>query len=91
MKKATLPPRLTLKKFRALTKHLPENTMIMHHGYYKGCCLTPYLVEEFWIFPKNPKFSKTKAVVINPGEDYDHRGTAHQVRKLKAILKAPYP
>lgn len=81
------PQVLTLKKFRELTKHLPEDTCLAHHSYYKGCSLTPYLLEEFWIFPKDPKFSNHKAVVINPGEEYDYRGTAWQVRKLQAEQK----
>lgn len=63
--------KLTLKSFRELTKDLPEDTPIYYHAYYKGCCLSAYVSEELWIFPKDGKLPK--AVVINPGEDYDSR------------------
>ena len=66
--------KLTLKTFRELTARLPEDTPIMYHAYYKGCCLTTYTDDDLWIFPKGAtSMDEVKAVVLNPGEDYDGR------------------
>lgn len=63
--------KLTLKTFRELTAHLPEDMPIYYHAYDKGCCLGGYVTEDLWLFPKGD--AVPRAVVINPGEDYDHR------------------
>lgn len=63
-------PKLTLKRFRELTAHLPEDAPIYYHAYYKGCGLQSYVEEDLWIFPKG---EPPVAVVINPGDDYDPR------------------
>ena len=65
---------LTLKRFRELTAHLPEETPLNYHAYDKGCCLSSYIVEDLWLFPKGEE--KTRGIVINPGEDYDGRRPA---------------
>jgi hypothetical protein len=57
---------LTLKRFRELTSHLPEDSLIMYHSYDKGCSLSPYSEEELWVF-------EGRIAVINPGERYDGR------------------
>ncbi len=62
--------KLTLKRFRELTAHLPEEAPIYFHAYEKGCCLSNYTESDLWIFPKE---GAPRAVVINPGEDYDAR------------------
>jgi len=63
--------KLTLKTFRELTAHLPEDTPIYYHAYDKGCCLGAYDARLLWLFPKGD--AVTTGVVINPGEDYDPR------------------
>ena len=60
---------MTLKEFREFTKDLPEDTGIAYHAYYKGCCLSPYVLEHAWIY--NDAFKQI--VVINPESDYDDR------------------
>ena len=70
---------LTLGEFRQLIKDLPDTVKLGYHGYYKGCCLSNYLVSDHWIYPKD--YSSTgetpKILVLNPGDDYD----SHSSRK----------
>lgn len=63
--------KLTLKRFRELTAHLPDETRLYYHAYEKGCCLGNYIEEDVWLFPKGEE--KTRGVVLNPGNDYDGR------------------
>lgn len=62
--------KLTLGQFRELTKNLSDEIPIYYHAYDKGCCLNSYAESDIWFFPKG---QPTKAIVINPGEDYDSR------------------
>jgi len=61
---------MTLGEFRQATRDLPDETLLCYHGYYKGCCLKGYRLEDTWTFPKD---GAPKAFVINPGTDYDPR------------------
>jgi hypothetical protein len=67
----TPPTKLTLGEFRKATAHLPDEVGISYHAYYKGCCLSGYLAQDIWMFPKDG--TPVRSVVINPGDDYDHR------------------
>lgn len=65
---------LTLKKFREMTKDLPEDTPIYYHAYYKGLCLNTYRPDDIWFFPKGAQQNADiRGVVLNPGDDHDPR------------------
>ena len=80
--------KLTLKMFKELTAHLPEDTPIYYHAYDKGCCLGGYVAEDLWLFPKGD--AQTRGVVINPGEGYDPRRpvTANNQHQATASTKS---
>lgn len=63
--------KLTLKRFREITAHIPEETPLYYHAYYKGLCLGSYTDEDIWLFPKGEE--NVRGIVINPGDDYDGR------------------
>lgn len=64
---------LTLGEFRKLTSNLPDSTVLYYHSYDHGCCLNSYVKSDIWFYPKDKEI-KT-AIVINPGDDYDSRGS----------------
>jgi hypothetical protein len=59
---------MTLKEFREVTKYLPGKTEICYHSWDKGCSLSTYDLKELWLYK-----AKEKAIVLNPGVDYDDR------------------
>ena len=61
---------LTLREFRKLTVQMDDNIPFTYHSYDKGCCLSSYKIEDFWMYPKN---KSVEAIVINPASDYDSR------------------
>ena len=69
------PAKLTLQKFRELTEHLPEETVIYYHAYYKGCCLQSYCDKDVGFYLKDD-LGIPKAIVLNPDDDYDPRKPA---------------
>jgi hypothetical protein len=71
LNKTTQMAKLTIRAFRELTSHLPDETPLYYHAYDKGCCLGSYSADDLWLFPKGEAL--VRGVVINPGEDYDGR------------------
>lgn len=63
--------KLTLGAFKQMTAHLPDDTVIAYHAYYKGCCLKAYWTDDIWFYPKDA--NEVKLIVINPGDEYDPR------------------
>ena len=63
--------KITIKKLKKIIKNLPDDALVCYHGYDKGCCLNSYDLKEVWFFPKDE--SIIKALVMNPGNDYDSR------------------
>ena len=69
---------MTLKEFHKATRHLSDTAEICYHAYDKGCCLTTYSQDDWWIFDG-------KVVVLNPGPNYDPRRPT-----ARAMSCAPY-
>lgn len=63
--------KLTLKRFRELTAHVPEDAPITFHGYDKGCGIHVYRPDDIWFYPKEAE--TPSHVVLNPGDTYDGR------------------
>jgi hypothetical protein len=61
---------LTLGEFREITRHLPDETPLMYHAHDNGCCLGNYTTADVWFYPKD---RDTRAVVLNPADDWDSR------------------
>ena len=62
---------MTIKKLKSLIKDLPDDALVCYHAYDKGLCLSAYRIERVWTYPKGE--TDKKALVLNPGKDYDCR------------------
>jgi hypothetical protein len=61
---------MTVGEMKKILADLPDDAPICYHYHYKGCGIKPYVRDDLWLF--KPK-QDVEAVVINPGEGYDHR------------------
>lgn len=73
---------MRLGKFRKLTKDLPDSAIISYHGYYRGCCWSPYTDVRL------EKRGRERFVIMNPNEDYDDRAVPKD-RKQVDVLARP--
>lgn len=79
---------MTLADFRRLTAHLPGETGLYYHAYYKGCRLSQYLEKDLWLYPHG---ESAKGVVLNPGPDYDDRRPFDNKDTATANTQEPTP
>ncbi len=69
--------KLTKRELLGLLESIPDDGLIMYHSYDHGLCLNSYRVSDAWLFPKSEGEAK-KHLVLNPGNDWDHRGSAER-------------
>ena len=68
--------KLTKSGLIELMKDLPDDAAIYYHSYDHGLCLNSYRVSDAWLYPKG---QPARNLVLNPGNDWDHRQAADRL------------